>query len=283
MANRVFPALLKYWRGRSGLSQLDLALAANVSSRHLSYLETGRAQPSESMVLRLMAALNVPLRHRNDALIAAGFAVHFPEAALEALADAVQSAISRMLQQQEPFPMTVLAADYRILQYNAAAQRVFGQFMAEPRLLAAQPLDMFALILDPALGKPFVREWSKVARHMLMRLQREVSRTGDVRLASLLDRAMRYPEVESSWRYPDDNAETYSTLEVWLQRGDLTLGFMTTLTAFSAPGNVLLDELRLESYFPLNAETRVACERLASDQSIQPLAPARDARSGPLA
>lgn len=266
MANRVFPALLKYWRGRSGLSQLDLALAADVSSRHLSYLETGRAQPSKSMVLRLMATLNVPLRHQNDALIAAGFAARFPEAAMDSLPDAVQSAMDRMLQQQEPFPMTVLAADYRILRHNAAAQRVFGQFTADPQRLATQPLDMFALILDPAFGKPFVQEWHKVARHMLMRLQRELSRTGDVRLALLLDRAMKYPDVEASWRYPDDDAKSYSTLEVWLRRDDLTLGFMTTLTAFSSPGNVLLDELRLESYFPLNDATRLACERLAAEQ-----------------
>jgi transcriptional regulator with XRE-family HTH domain len=267
MANRVFPAVLKYWRGRSGMSQLDLALAADVSSRHLSYLETGRAQPSESMVLRLMAALNVPLRHQNDALIAAGFAAHFPEPVMDSLPHAVQSAMDRMLQQQEPFPMTVLAADYRIVQHNAAALRVFGRFAFDPQLLATQTLDMFALILDPALGKPFVRDWHNVARHMLMRLQRELSRTGDVRLASLLDRAMQYPDVEASWRYPEDEAKTYSTLEVWLQRDELTLGFLTTLTAFASPSNVLLDELRLESYFPLNDATQTACERLAAESA----------------
>jgi hypothetical protein len=102
---------------------------------------------------------------------------------------------------------------------------------------------------------------------MLTRLQRELSRSGDARLASLLDRAMQYPGVDASWRYPDEDAKTYSTLEVWLQRDDLTLGFMTTLTAFSSPGNVLLDELRLESYFPLDDATRVACERLAAESA----------------
>jgi hypothetical protein len=75
---------------------------------------------------------------------------------------------------------------------------------------------------------------------------------------------MQYPDVDASWRYPDEDAKTYSTLEVWLQRDDLTLGFMTTLTAFSSPGNVLLDELQLESYFPLDDGTRLACERLAA-------------------
>lgn len=264
MATRVFPALLKYWRGRRGLSQLDLALVADVSSRHLSYLETGRAQPSAAMVLRLMAALDVPLRHQNDALIAAGFQAHFPEPPMMALAPAVLWAMERMLQQQEPFPMTVLTADYRIVKHNRGAQRVFERFAADPQRLAQQPLDMFALILDPALGRPYVRDWDGVARHMLMRLQRELSRTADERLAQLLERALRYPDVDPAWRYPDEQARTYDSLEVWLQRGDLALGFLTTLTAFASPGNVPLDELRFESYFPLDDATRIACARLAA-------------------
>lgn len=265
MSDRVFPALLKYWRGRSGLSQLGLALTADVSARHVSYLETGRAQPSEAMVLRLMAALDVPLRHQNDALIAAGFAGRFAEGAMDGLPEAVQSAIDRMLRQQEPFPMTVLAPDYTILQHNAAAGRAFAQFVAEPARLSTDSVDMFALILDPALAKRFVRDWPVVARQMLMRLQREISRTGDPRLVDLLDRAMRYPDVDAAWRYPDEDPQTYSTMEVWLEKGEVTLGFFTTLTAFSAPCNVLLDELRLESYFPLDDKTRRFCEQMAVD------------------
>jgi hypothetical protein len=110
----------------------------------------------------------------------------------------------------------------------------------------------------------FIRQRAKVTRRMPMPLQRELPRTGDARLARRLERTMQYPDVEASWRYPDDDARTYSTLEVWLQRDAMTLGFMTTLTAFASPGDVLLDELRLESYVPLNDTTRVACERLAA-------------------
>lgn len=262
MAVRVFPAVLKYWRGRSGLSQLDLALAADVSSRHLSYLETGRAQPSEAMVLKLMAALNVPLRHQNDALIAAGLPARFEEPAVEALAAPVTWAIDRMLRQQEPFPMTVLGADYRILRFNGAARRILGPALG-PGQDPAQGRDMFALILDPALGRPYVHDWPVLARRMLMRLQRELSRTGDPRLAALLDRALGYPDVDPSWRYPDDDPSTYDALEVRLRRDGVTLAFMTTLTAFASPGDVLVDEVRLESYFPLDDVTRGVCERLA--------------------
>ena len=270
MTHLVFPALLKFWRGRSGLSQLDLALNADVSSRHLSYLETGRSQPSEAMVLRLMATLAVPLRHQNDALVAAGFAPRFPDPALEALAPQAQWAIDRMLQQQEPFPMTVLSADYRVVQHNASARRVFGGFVVDPGRLGAQGLDMFALVLDPALARPFVRDWVRVARRMIVRLQRELARTGDARLAVLLDHSLTYPDVDASWRYPDDDIRSFDTLDIWLQRDDLTLGFMTTLTAFASPGNVVLDELRLESYFPLDVATRVVCERLAADAPASP-------------
>ena len=259
MSDRLFPALLKYWRGRSGLSQLDLALAADVSSRHLSYLETGRAKPSEAMVLRLFSTMGVPLRHQNEALVAAGFARRFNEPALTELPAPVQSAIAQMLRQQEPFPMTVLTADYRIVERNAAANAVFSQVVADPARLASGPLDMVTLIFDPALARGAFVDWPLTARRVLGRLQRELLRTGDERLSGLLDRALQYPGVDPSWRHPDDTDRVDATLEVRLQRGDVKLGFLTTLTAFTSPGTVSLEELRLESYFPLDEVTREQC------------------------
>lgn len=218
------------------------------------------------MVLRLMEALGVPLRHQNDALIAAGFAGRFPEVALDGLPEAVQSAINRMLLQQEPYPMAVMAADYTVLQHNAAAGRIFAQFVAVPERLTAGPVDMFTLILDPALGRTFVRDWQMIARRMLIRLQREISRTGDGRLVALLDRVLKFPGVDTLLRHPDEEPQSYSTMEIWLEREDMVLGFLTTLTAFSAPCNMLLDELRLESYFPLDEKTRLLCEQMAGGQ-----------------
>lgn len=264
MSDRLFPALLKYWRGRSGLSQLDLALAADVSSRHLSYLETGRARPSEAMVLRLFSTMDVPLRHQNEALVAAGFARRFDEPALAALPAPVQAAIAQMLRRQEPFPMTVLAADYRIVDRNAAADAVFSRIVAEPERLSSAPLDMVALIFDPALARDAIVNWPTAARRMLHRLQRELLRTGDRRLGVLLGRALAYPGVDPSWRHPDDADRADAVLEVRLQRGDLKLGFLTALTAFTSPGTVSLEELRLESYFPLDDVTREFCSSLAS-------------------
>lgn len=264
MSDRLFAALLKYWRGRSGLSQLDLALAAEVSARHLSCLETGRAKPSEAMVLRLFATLGVPLRHRNAALVAAGFACRFHEPALAELPPPIRAAIAQMLRQQQPFPMTVLAADYRIIDRNAAADAVFSRLVADPARLSSGPLDMIALVFDPALARGAFCDWPAAARQVLSRLQRELLRTGDARLDRLLDRALQYPGVVPDWRHPDDAAPQDATLEIRLQRGDLKLGFLTTLTAFTAPGSVSLEELRLESYFPLDEATRQFCEELAA-------------------
>jgi len=263
MNDQLFPALLKFWRGRHGQSQLDLALTAGVSARHISFLESGRAAPSVDMVLRLMAALDVPLRHQNEALRAAGFEPRFPEPELGAISSAINWAIERMLQQQEPYPLTLLATDYRIVRRNCAASRLFELFVQEPAL-AVEPLDMFSLLFDPGLARPFVVEWEQLASKMLARLHREMLHSGgDSRLASLLDRALGFPGVNAQWRRPDFSTSIDSTLEVWLQRGDLRVGFMTTITVFSAPQLVTLEELRIESYFPLDEATRSMCERLA--------------------
>lgn len=262
MANQLFPALLKHWRHRSGLSQLDLAPAADVSTRHLSYLETGRARPSAAMVIRLMSCLSVPLRHQNDALVAAGFERRFDEQAVDDFPQPIRDALTRMLGQQEPFPMTVLSIDYRIVDSNDAAQRLFALLVKDPSRLTAGPLDMVAMLLDPELARPACCDWEHVARHLLSRLQREVLRTGDERLARLLDRALTYPGVKPAWRYPQDDARVDATLSIWLRHDSTRLGFLTTLTAFTAPGMVSLEEMRLESYFPLDDITRRICERL---------------------
>lgn len=264
MSQRLFPALLKYWRHRHGQSQLDLALAAGVSARHISFLESGHAKPSAEMVLRLLSALGVPLRDQNEALCVAGHAPRFPEPDLNAISPEVDWAIERMLKQQEPYPLTVLSPDYRLLRRNAAATRVLERFIAEPARWA-EPPDMFSLVFDPGLARPFVADWHRVAHHMLARLHREALQSpGDSRLSDLLRRVMQYPDVKDEWRRPDFSTELGSTLNVWLRRDGLALGFMTTVTTFAASRFVTLEELRIESYFPLDAATRETCEQLAS-------------------
>jgi transcriptional regulator with XRE-family HTH domain len=170
---RLFPALLRHWRTLRGLSQLDLALAADVSARHVSFLETGRAQPSREMALRLATTLSVPLREQNDLLRAAGFPDAFAEPGLEGgLPPGVAQAIDRMLAKQEPFPLTVLDRHYNVLRTNEGAARLLARFIADPSALGAPP-NAFAALFDPRLGRPFVVDWERVAHALVSRLHLE--------------------------------------------------------------------------------------------------------------
>lgn len=260
---RLFPALLRHWRTRRGLSQLDLSLAAEVSSRHVSFLETGRAKPSRAMLLRLADALSVPLRDQNDLLQAAGFRREHAEPGPSDLPPPIEQAIVRMMQQQEPYPLTVLDRGYDVVRANAAAMRLLGLFVRDPGALPARP-NVYRMLFDPRLGREFVVDWPRVARALLSRLQREVlAHPEDPARSSLLDALLALPDVPASFRRPDLAAPSEATLTFRLRRGETTLAFLTTVTAFNAPHNVTLEELRIESWFPLDDETARACEALA--------------------
>jgi transcriptional regulator with XRE-family HTH domain len=261
---RLFPALLRHWRTRRGLSQLDLALAADVSPRHVSFLETGRAQPSREMVLRLGATLAVPLRDQNAMLRAAALPDEFPEPGLEGgLPPSITQAIERMLAQHEPYPMTVLDRRYQVLRANQGALGLLARFVAEPGALPSPP-NLMQLLFDPRLSRPFVADWEHVARALTSRLHREtLARAGDAELAALLRSLLEYPDVPEAWRQPDFSSPSDATLTFRLVRDGLELAFLTTLTVFNAPQNVTLDELCIESWFPLDDATAKACARLA--------------------
>jgi transcriptional regulator with XRE-family HTH domain len=259
----LFSALLRHWRSRRGLSQLDLALAADVSPRHLSFLETGRAQPSREMVLRLGATLDMPLRDQNGLLRAAGFVDEFPETNLDdGLPSGVTQAIDRMMRQHEPFPMTVLDHHYSVIKINEGAARLLKRLVADPSAVPVR-LNVFALLFDPRLVRPFIVDWAETAHAMVARLHREsLSRPGDAELAALLQSLFQYPDVPERWRQPDFAAPNEPTLVFRLKRDRLSLAFLTTLTVFQAPQNVTLEELRIESYFPLDDATARACKEL---------------------
>jgi transcriptional regulator with XRE-family HTH domain len=262
-ASSLFPALIRHWRTRRGMSQLDLALAADVSARHVSFLETGRAQPSREMILRLASALSVPLRDQNALLHAAGFPDAFPEPPVEdGLSGAIGAVLERMLAQQEPYPMVVVNRRYDILRANRAAGALLGRLVREPGALDGPP-NAFRLVFDPRLARPFVVEWERLARSLLARLHREVlERPGDAELAGLLRSLFEYPGVPDAWRQPDLSSPSEPCLTIRLRRDGLELAFLATVTVFSAPQNLTLDELRIESWFPLDDATRRACERL---------------------
>lgn len=262
MATRLFPALLKFWRAQRGLSQLDLSVEAGVTQRHLSFLESGRARPSEEMVLQLLSVLRVPLRGQNEALRAAGFQARFGEPALAELPAEVNAAIDQMFAAHEPFPMTVVAPDGAIVRSNRSAPRVFGAFLLEPAALRRPP-DMVSMMFDPKLMRPFIVEWEAVAHGVVARLHRErLEHANDERYSAALERALSFPGVPETWRVPDFSKPVPPMMTVCLTRGALRVGFLITVTTFSAPQQVTLEELRLESGFPLDDETRRVCRRL---------------------
>jgi transcriptional regulator with XRE-family HTH domain len=258
---RLTPALLRYWRQHRGLSQLDLALSADVSARHVSFLETGRAQPSRDMLLRLSAALRIPLR---DAMLsAAGFDDEFPEPDIESeLTPAVKNALERMLAQHEPFPMVITDRYYTLRRANHGALRVLSHFVADPSALRGPP-NPFRAMFDPRLARPFMLDWAQTARVSLSRLQLEaLEYPGDEGMTELIRELLAYPDVPESWKQPDFSQPIDALLPFRLKRDDLQVGFFTTLTKFSTPGNVTLDELKIESYYPLDRETEEVCKRM---------------------
>lgn len=259
---RLFPALLRHWRTRRGMSQLDLALAADVSARHVSFLENARAQPSREMVLRLASTLDVPLREQNSMLVEAGFAAEFPEPTLESgMSPAVAAALDRMLSQQEPFPLVVMDRSYNALRTNRAAMQLMGRFVQNPARIGSTP-NVLRLSFDPELSRPFIVDWERVARALLSRAHREaLAHPGDGALPALVRSLFEYPDVPERFRQPDFASPSEPTLSFRLRRDGVELAFLTTVTVFNAPQNVTLEELRIESYFPLDEATARACER----------------------
>jgi transcriptional regulator with XRE-family HTH domain len=261
----LFRALLKHWRAARGMSQLDLAVNAEISARHLSFLETGRAQPSREMVLKLANTLGLDLRDQNELLAAAGMPAVHPESAIDApLPPAIERAIERMLKQQEPFPMAVMNRHYDVVRMNEAAGRIFLRFVADPTALGV-PVNAYRLAFDPRLMRPFVLDWPRLARSMLSAAQCEaLSRPHDDQLRTLIDELLHYPDVPKDWNEPDLSTPFTPTLTVAIARDGMRLEFLTTLTVFNAPRDVTLEELKLESYFPVDPETEAICRQLAT-------------------
>ncbi len=250
-------ALLRHWRTVRRLSQLELALAADVSSRHLSYVETGRSQASREMLLRLAEALEIPLRERNTLLVAAGYAPRYFETGLDAPAmKQVRDAVELILRHQEPFPAFVLSRHWDIVQANRAAARC-TRF-----LLGTDPTDanMIRLLLHPSGLRPMLMNWEETARDLIRHLHVQIAGAPtDDRAKSLLAEVLAYPGVPSRWRTREIGAPTTPLLTTHFRRGEVQLRFFSTLTMFGTPHDVALEELRIECSFPADEMTAAEC------------------------
>lgn len=246
-----FGALLRTWRTRRRLSQQQLAAAAEVSGRHLSFLETGRSRPSRAMVLTLAEHLDVPFRERNQLLHAAGFAPAFPRRDYDApeLA-AVRAAVDRVLDGHLPLPAIAVDRRWNLVAANPAVA-VLTAGAAEH--LLAPPTNVYRLTLHPDGLAPRIVNLPEVAHHLLGRLRREVETTGDPRLADLLDEVERYPTVRPSPRGPQVPTGVVVPLRLRHPRGELAM--FTTVTTFGTPADVTVAELALELFYPLDEAT----------------------------
>ncbi|MFC3652156.1 helix-turn-helix domain-containing protein [Dyella humi] len=254
--------LLREWRASRRLSQLDLALAADVSARHLSCVETGKSQASREMVLRLADALGMPLRECNALLMAAGYAPKYPETSLSTPAMAqIRQAIELMLKQQEPYPAFLLNRHWDVLMANEAAARV-AQFVL-PGAPSAHT-NMIRQIFDPKDLRSAIVNWEDVAGDLIRHLHDVIAATpSDTVTRALLEEALAYPGVPMQWRIRDVSTAPSPLLTTVFRKDDRQLSFFSTITTFGTPHDVTIEDLHIESCFPMDEETARFCRELA--------------------
>ncbi|MDJ0387829.1 helix-turn-helix transcriptional regulator [Roseomonas sp. E05] len=257
-------ALLRGWRQRRRRSQLDLALDAEISQRHLSFVESGRAAPSREMVLRLAEQLEVPLRERNALLLAAGFAPAFAERPLDhpAMA-AAREAVERILQAHAPQPALAVDRHWHLVAANAAVAPLL-EGVAEAALLAP-PVNVLRLSLHPRGLAPRIANLAEWRAHLLERLRRQVAASADPALAALLAElaALEAPEAGVGVAGEHPAAGLAVPLELESRAGRLSL--LSTTTVFGTPVEVTLSELAIEAFYPADAATAGRLRRLSAE------------------
>lgn len=255
-------ALLRRWRAVRNLTQLDLALDAEISTRHLSCIETGRAQPSREMVLRLAEVLRVPLRERNALLLAAGYAPFYRNTGLDApeLA-AARRAVEILMAQLEPYPVLVLDRHWNTERMNTGAKRILALF---PGCDSGTPHNGVRLVFHPQGLRPFIENWEEVAARIIRRLHREATdNPSDETLKCFLEELLSYPGVPNRWRMPDLDGAPPPFLTINYRWRNSTLRLFSVLTSLGTPLDVGLQELRIETLFPADEATRTIVNRLA--------------------
>jgi transcriptional regulator with XRE-family HTH domain len=249
-----FAARLRWWRQRRGWSQLDLAGRAEVSQRHLSFLELGRASPSRDMVIRLATALQVPLRQHNALLLAAGFAPIWRETPLDApeLAQ-VRVALDHILAQQEPFPAVAVDRHWNMLKANSGMARLV-EFLVGP-LPPDAKVNLADALVAPDVLRPHLANWPEVVRHFIRSVEADAAADGMPETAALLERLMAYGGVRAVLKKVATDVGAVPVLSMHFRKGDVSLQLFTTIATLGTPQNVTAQELRIESFFPMNDDT----------------------------
>lgn len=255
--------LLREWRERRRLSQMALALDAEVSTRHLSFLETGRAQPSREMVLRLSEHLSVPLRDRNTLLLAAGYAPAYPERPLDDPAlQAAREVIGRVLAGHEPFPAIAIDRHWSLVSANRAIAPLLAGVAPD---LLLQPMNVLRLSLHPEGLAPRIANLEQWRAHLLERLEQQIELSADQTLTDLLAELQAYPTPKSDSAGEGNAGKSGLTgvaIPLRLQTEEGMLNLISTTMVFGTPVDVTLSELAIEAFFPADAGTAEILSRL---------------------
>jgi len=253
--------VLREWRQRRRMTQLDLALEADISAKHLSFLETGRAQPSRDMVLNLAERLEMPLRERNGLLVAAGFAPVFSERTLSdpSLAKA-REAVELVLKGHEPFPAVAVDRHWNVV----SANKPIGVLIAgiSPELLKP-PLNIMRVSLHPAGLASQIVNFHEVRAHLIARLKRQIELSGDAQLAELLREISAYPKPSRSVVPIREGDADDVVIKTIFDTPAGRLSLFSTMTIFGSPVDVTLSELAIESFFPADSETAAILRKIS--------------------
>jgi transcriptional regulator with XRE-family HTH domain len=248
--------LLREWRERRRLSQLELALDAEISTRHLSFVETGRSRPSREMVLHLAEQLDLPLRERNRLLLAAGYAPVYAETALNApLLSEVRAAVRQVLRGHEPYPAVVVDRGWHLVDANASVA-LFTESVA-PDLLEP-PANVLRVSLHPEGMAPHIVNLGEWRAHLLGRLRRQVAQTADPELAQLYDELRAYPCDQPEIELPGPGAVV---VPLRIRYRGQELSFFSTVATFGTPLDITVAELVIESFFPADPDTAAVLGR----------------------
>ncbi|GAA2658107.1 helix-turn-helix transcriptional regulator [Streptomyces vastus] len=272
-ADRGIGPLLRGWREQRRVSQLELALRAGSSARHISFIETGRSRPSEEMVLRLAEHLDVPVRERNSLLLAAGYAPHYPETPLDDPAmDALREGLERLIQGYEPYPAFVVDATYNVV---AANQGIAMLFDGLPEHLLAPPLNALRLTLHPEGLAPRIRNLRAWRGHLLAQMERDIALRRSNALRALYEEVAAYPhptpeadaspEGDPSPESGEGPGEPFAfALPMQIEHDGRVLSFISSISTFNTPMDVTVAELAIETLLPADPATGTYLQSLMS-------------------
>ncbi|WP_421717503.1 helix-turn-helix domain-containing protein [Algiphilus sp.] len=267
-----FGDALRAWRQERRQSQLALSLAAGVSQRHLSFLESGRARPSRLMVLQLAEALDLPLRQRNQLLIAAGFAPSYPKRTL-AHPDMtpIRSALDMLLHHHRPYPAVVIDRHWNITLMNPPMQRMLallGDIEAIWTTVCGEgPRNLLKLTMHPAGARPSILNWEEVATLLLWRTRHEAEAHCDAELHALVDEVLQYEGVPRRWRlHEPPEGVPAPVLPVRYGVGGAELSLFSMLSSFGTALDVTADEIRVETFLPTNAASEALLRQLDAQE-----------------